>query len=104
MRGEASARAGAFGSGMRRRIARGPGTSAAGNNNVMGGGYRKLEGVRTKKGAGSCVGLVFRPQGIIMWWGEATGSSRAYRRKRAPGCGMRSHLSGLIFARNFELF
>ena len=49
---EARARAGAFGSGRRRRIVRGPGISAAGNNEVTDGGCGELEGVQTKKGAG----------------------------------------------------
>ena len=49
---EARVCAGAVGSGMRRRIVHGPGISAAGNNEVMGGGCGELEGVQTKKGAG----------------------------------------------------
>jgi Excinuclease ABC subunit C len=51
-RGDAKPRAGAFGSGMRRRIVRGPGISAAGKDEVMGRGCGELEGVQTKKGAG----------------------------------------------------
>ena len=49
---DARTRAGVFGSGMRRRIVRGSGISAAGNNEVMGGGCEELDGVQTKKGAG----------------------------------------------------
>ncbi len=38
--------------GVKRRIARGPGISAAGKDEMMGGGCGELEGVQTKKGAG----------------------------------------------------
>ncbi|TRZ67187.1 MAG: hypothetical protein D4Q77_03490, partial [Methanothrix sp.] len=88
VRGEArKARAGAFGSGWRRRIGRGPGILAAGKDEAMGGSCGELErctdeeGRRGGHGAFSC--------GLRMAWHFGCGGSSirtAFARVYIPTC------------------
>jgi len=98
VRGEARVCAGAFGSGMRRRIVRGPGISVAGKDEVMGESCGEPEGVQTKKGAEVWHQIVSGPGTSAAGNNEVMsgggGELEGIQTKKGAGCGLRSYLPG----------
>jgi len=90
-------RAGAFGSGRRRRIVCGPGISAAGKDEVMGRGGRELEGVHMKKDAGVRRRITCGPDISAAGKDEAMGRRLRGTRGRTYEEGRRGGACGHIF-------